>query len=83
MKNTYEAIIDGDKVTWVGERPNDVGSLSVTIKIRKPIVGTDGKILAEMARRMIAETGGITSVKDPVAWQRAQRSDRPLPGREP
>ncbi|CAN5773019.1 hypothetical protein BH20VER1_BH20VER1_12440 [soil metagenome] len=26
--------------------------------------------------------GGIRSIPDPVAWQREQRQDRPLPGRE-
>jgi hypothetical protein len=31
----------------------------------------------------IAGRGGITAIPDPVAWQRQQRNDRPLPGREP
>lgn len=31
----------------------------------------------------IAARGGIAGIPDPVAWQREQRSDRPLPGREP
>jgi hypothetical protein len=31
----------------------------------------------------IAARGGITGIPDPVAWQREQRNDRPLPGREP
>jgi hypothetical protein len=29
----------------------------------------------------IAARGGITSISDPAAWQREQRTDRPLPGR--
>lgn len=31
----------------------------------------------------IAARGGIAGISDPVAWQREQRTDRPLPGREP
>lgn len=34
------------------------------------------------ALRRIAARGGIRSIPDPVAWQREQRKDRPLPGRE-
>lgn len=30
----------------------------------------------------MAESGAFKSIKDPVAWQREQRKDRPLPGRE-
>lgn len=29
-----------------------------------------------------AAPGGLASIKDPVAWQRELRKDRPLPGRE-
>lgn len=29
-----------------------------------------------------ARSGGIQSIKDPVTWQREQRKDKPLPGRE-
>ena len=31
----------------------------------------------------IASRGGIAGMDDPVAWQREQRADRPLPRREP
>lgn len=30
----------------------------------------------------IASRGGIAGIDDPAAWQREQRVDRPLPGRE-
>lgn len=30
----------------------------------------------------IAARGGIAGISDPAAWQREQRADRPLPGRE-
>ena len=34
------------------------------------------------ALRRIALKGGIRSIPDPVAWQREQRRERPLPGRD-
>ena len=34
------------------------------------------------ALQRLAARGGIRSIPDPVAWQREQRKDRPLPGRE-
>ena len=34
------------------------------------------------ALNRIAARGGIAGIDDPVAWQREQRADRPLPGRE-
>lgn len=30
----------------------------------------------------LATAGGVQSIEDPVVWQREQRRDRPLPGRE-
>ena len=38
--------------------------------------------LALAALNRIASRGGIAGIEDPVGWQREQRSDRPLPGRE-
>lgn len=34
------------------------------------------------ALEQLAAMGGIQSIPDPVAWQKEQRKDRPLPGRE-
>ena len=81
---TYEAIIDGDKFEWVGDRPATNGPTHVQVKIALISEnGTpNGAKLAQMAREFVARTGGITSIPDPVAWQREIREDRPLPGRE-
>ncbi|HLX61346.1 MAG TPA: hypothetical protein VKX17_08705 [Planctomycetota bacterium] len=38
------------------------------------------QIMAEALER-IAARGGVASIPDPVAWQREQRKDRPLAGR--
>ena len=41
----------------------------------------DRKKIQEALRRL-QETGVYKDIKDPVAWQREIRRDRPLPGRE-
>jgi hypothetical protein len=37
---------------------------------------------AAAMERLVAR-GGIASIPDPSAWEREQRVERPLPGREP
>lgn len=41
----------------------------------------NGTALARLLQRF-ADAGGVKSIEDPLAWQREQRRDRPLPGRE-
>lgn len=84
MRHTYEAILEGDTVRWKGERPEQSDAVDVTIEIHPSTVfGTDGKLMAKAIREIVADTGGITSINDSAAWQREQRADRALPGREP
>ncbi|HLR27021.1 MAG TPA: hypothetical protein VK112_14240 [Fodinibius sp.] len=40
-----------------------------------------GRRMVEVLKK-IAKSGGISSIEDPSEWQREQRTDRPLPGRE-
>jgi hypothetical protein len=37
---------------------------------------------AYAALEQLARLGGIAGIADPTAWQRGQRLERPLPGRE-
>jgi hypothetical protein len=34
------------------------------------------------ALQALAEAGGLSEIPDPLRWQREQRQDRALPGRE-
>jgi hypothetical protein len=81
---TYEAIIDGESFKWIGDRPATNGPTHVQVRIE--LISQDGTpngaLLAQMAREFVARTGGITTIPDPVAWQREIREDRSLPGRE-
>jgi len=61
------------------------GKVKVTATVEAVSADTDWperreRALAALER--IAARGGIRSIPDPVAWQREQRKDRPLPGRE-
>jgi hypothetical protein len=95
MLKSYEAIYDHGHIEWLGEVPrfkrvrvvlvaDDAAELDEAEA--KPTIEaeTDGsKLLAILnavppeVSASIAETFG-----DPVAWQREQRRDRILPGRE-
>jgi len=45
--------------------------------------GAGRREMALAALQRIAGRGGISGIPDPVAWQREQRAERNLPGREP
>lgn len=85
MRPTYEAIIDGERITWQGKRPDLNGRTRVRLNLEVITDGREpnGAKLARMIDDFIQRTGGLTSIDDPVAWQREQRIDRPIEGREP
>ncbi|MBX3293081.1 MAG: hypothetical protein KF881_09360 [Acidobacteria bacterium] len=83
----YKATIRGDNIEWDGEAPDAVkdGKLvrvEVTL-VSKPVKQSKrNAVRAVAALKEIASRGGISSIPDPVAWQREIRKDRPLPGRD-
>ncbi len=88
MELSYEAILKGNELEWLGEKPEETHGKKplhvqivilegATVQPRRP----DPKAAAAALERMAA-MGGVTSIPDPVAWQRETRKDRPLPGRE-
>ena len=84
MPETYRAIVRGNTIEWVGDAPDPENAVQVEVKVRHFVtegqVRNGGRAMAALER--IAEKGGISSIVDPVAWQREIRKDRPLPGRE-
>ena len=86
MLEKYRATIHGDRIEWEGKEPaelNTHGRLTVDVMVvdRAASAKKSDSKLAVAALRKIAERGGITSIPDPVKWQREIRKDRPLPGR--
>ena len=59
----------------------DLAMFNVTVLDSAPN-GSRGKEMAD-ALQKIASRGGISSITDPVAWQREIRKDRPLADAKP
>lgn len=56
-------------------------SISPPKKSAKPLNKNNGEELYKLMKEK-AKAGGIKSIKNPVKWQREQRKDKPLYGRE-
>jgi len=89
MLRTYKAILRGNRLEWSGEVPEQVKSeqpLEVHVTILQDTAASSeviaqGKRMAE-ALEKLAAAHAFSDIVDPSAWQREQRRDRPLPGRE-
>jgi hypothetical protein len=86
MLPTYPAVIRDGRIEWTGDTPRDLPAgrpvrVYITL-LDRPEPDGSGEALAAALQR-IADAGGLPSIPDPVGWQREQREDRPLPGREP
>ena len=85
MRRIYKAILRDDRIDWLDGSPETAEPISVDIIIldkAKPELSqakekTAGELLA-----VLAEKGTFAEIKDPAAWQREQRKDRPLPYRD-
>lgn len=86
MLEKYKATIHGNQIEWEDDAPesvkkNDSVGVYVTV-IEEDVaqVKPNGEKIAAILQK-IADRGGISSIKNPVKWQRSIRKDRPLPGR--
>jgi hypothetical protein len=84
MFRTYEAVIKGNLIEWQGEIPPLKEETRVQVTIEEPplISKEERKRALLAALDGLAASGAFSEIKDPVAWQREIRKDRPLPGRE-
>jgi hypothetical protein len=85
MLPTYPAVIRDGRIEWTGDVPQDLPQdqpvrVYVTL-IDQPAAAGSGEQAAAVLRQ-IAAAGGLASIPDPDAWEREQRRDRSLPGRE-
>ena len=84
MFQTYEGVLEGDRLRWEGEEPPDTDRplrVHVTILEEEATGERRGGQMAE-ALSKLAESGAFSAIDDPSEWQREIRQDRPLPGRE-
>jgi len=88
MLQTYEAILNGDRLEWSNGSPTAGGSVRVHVTVVEATPdetpedrAARGKRMAD-ALRELAKSNPFRDITDPVAWQREIRQDRPLPGRD-
>ncbi|MEK7249057.1 MAG: hypothetical protein AAB209_01410 [Bacteroidota bacterium] len=87
MLYTYEAILKGNELEWLNDKPEIVNGnnpvrVQVTLLDTDSVKKSDGKNLAEILEEL-ARLDPFKDITDPVEWQREIRRERPLPGREP
>jgi len=83
---TYRAILKGNRLEWIESEPTDLEAeqpVEVTILDTPNDLDatTQGQRMAK-ALEQLAASNAFADIKDPVAWQREIRKDRPLPGRD-
>ena len=82
MQRTYKAILHGDRVEWLDDKPESTEPVPVQVSVLdNGQTLTSGQELARLLG-LLADKGTFDDIADPVAWQREQRRDRPLPGRD-
>lgn len=83
MPPTFRAILHGDRIEWIDPPPARQDPIPVQIALIEDdsTSRARGSIMAESLQE-IAREGGLSSIFDPVAWQRDLRNDRILPQRE-
>lgn len=89
MPTTYRALLKGSQLDWVGKKPAGLAT-DLAVPVQVTILDEPGAEpgLPSRAKRMedalaaLAARGGIRAIRDPVAWQREQREQWGLPGRD-
>jgi hypothetical protein len=87
MLPTYRAVLHGDHLEWEDDVPEQLRNeqpVAVFVTIVGESASSDeqqGKRMADALERLAAR-GGVSSIDDASEWQRKQREDRPLPGRQ-
>jgi len=89
---TYSAGLRGDRLERLGEAPNEsLGEQPLRLEVRL-VASPNGESTPDVdaarrergarmveALRRLREMSTFAEITDPVAWQRRQRKDRPLP----
>jgi hypothetical protein len=87
MVRTYKALLRGNSLEWIGEAPEHSEDHPITVEV----IVLEERCLSEARSRghemaaileKLAESGAVSDITDPGAWQRDLRQDHPLPGRE-
>jgi hypothetical protein len=82
MADTYRAVLKDDHLEWVDKKPEMVNPVDVTVVVHDVPNNISQGVKMAYYLEKLAELGGVSSISDPVAWQREIREDRVLPGRD-
>jgi hypothetical protein len=85
MPQTYKAILNRDRIEWLGPAPETTSPIEVEVTVPDAPPVPEEHQGAKLARLFeeLSRLDPFREIDDPVAWQREIRKDRPLPGREP
>ncbi|MGH9326481.1 MAG: hypothetical protein ACRD2B_07330 [Terriglobia bacterium] len=85
MSNTYKAVLRGNRLEWSEEVPERLtGDRPVTVQVTVLEGGAkpgQGQQMAD-ALEKLARLNALAEIPDPAEWEREQRQDRRLPGRD-
>jgi hypothetical protein len=89
MTKRYPAVLRGGQIEWIGEAP-PASRDGRAVRVEVQLLATMESLTPEERRKRMVEAleklaaGGRIEdlIPDPVAWQREERKDRPLPGRD-
>ena len=91
MAQTFQAVLTGDQLKWNPSRPAQLPRdkpilVNVTVSdatvFDDPVSESLPGAAMSAALEQLAQLAPFADIDDPVEWQRAQRSDRSLPGRD-
>ena len=86
MAQTFQALLTGDQLKWNPSRPAKLPQdkpimVNVTV-FDDPISELPSGAAMSAALEQLARLAPFANIDNPMEWQRALRSDRPLPGRD-
>lgn len=87
MLQTYQAVLIGNRLKWIGDVPEYENKRPIDVHVRfleERVLLRDasrGRQMAEILEQL-AQSGTLAQITDPASWQQEVRKDRPLPGRE-
>jgi hypothetical protein len=89
MLRTYRAILRGNQIEWRDALPTALPTdqpIAVHITILQEVVNggesnQPGQHMAAVLEQLAA-VNAVADIADPGAWERAVRTDRPLPDRD-
>jgi hypothetical protein len=83
MSNTYQAVLRGNRLEWSGEIPDrlkDDRPVRVSVTILETSADQGQRMAAALEK--LAALKAASDIADPATWEREQRAERHLPGRD-